>query len=323
LDIKEKLQGNTVEIIKKYLIVIFLFVVSLIFSIAQPLFASFYNLSNVLMQTSLLATIAIGLTYVMIMNEFDLSFAFLASLGVNMAVNIVQWDIPGFLAIITPLMIGLLIGFINGLVVAGLSVNSFIATLGMGTILMGVNFFICGGKTIVVVGGVPRWFVFPAQEQLFGFSYLTYMMIVVILVSILILNYTVFGRTLYAIGGNVSACIVAGIKVKRNKIYGFMISGFLAGLTGLLLAARLGGGHPNAGDEFLMNGFAAAFLGMAMKNGVPSILGTFIGALLITTIWNGITMVGLPYELQLIITALIIIVFASLSYGMKGKSVKV
>ena len=102
-----------------------------------------------------------------------------------------------------------------------------------------------------------------------------------------------------------------------------MISGFLAGLTGFLLAARLGGGHPNAGDEFLMTGFAAAFLGMSMKNGLPNILGTFFGALLITAIWSGLIMIGLPYEYQLITTAVIIIVFASLGYVMKRQVVKI
>jgi len=317
---KERAAG---DILLNNLIIIFLVAVSVMFTAIQPMFATFFNLSNILMQTSLLAIISIGLTYVMIMDEFDLSFAFLASLGVNTAVNIVQWEVPGFLAVIAPILVGLFIGLINGFVVAELRVNSFIATFGMGTILTGVNFFICGGKTIVVVGGLPEWFVFMAQNELLGFSYLTYTMVAIVLVSILVVNYTVFGRTLYAIGGNIRACVVAGISVKRFKYFGFLISGLLAGITGFLLAARLGGGHPNAGDQFLMTGFAAAFLGMSMKNGFLNILGTFFGALLITTIWNGITLIGLPYEYQLIVTAVIIIVFASIGYGMKKQTVRI
>ncbi len=324
MDTGSHFKSKTVtDLLREYLAIIFLAAVSIIFTVIQPRFATFYNLSTILMQTSLLAIISIGLTFVMIINEFDLSFPFLASLGVNTAVNIAQLAVPGFLAILVPLLVGLFVGLVNGLIVSKLKTNSFIATLGMGTILLGVNFLISGGKTIVVVGGLPDWFIFPAQEQLLGFSYLTYIMVAVLLISIIVIKYTVFGRIMYAIGGNADACIVSGINVEKRKIFGFIISGFLAGLTGFLLAARLEGGHPNAGDEFLMTGFAAVFLGMTLKSGLPNILGTFFGAFFIVTIWNGITLIWLPYEYQLILTALTIIIFASIGYGMKGKTVKV
>ena len=309
------------EPLLNYLIIIVLVVVGLIFSIMQPAFIKFYNISGILRQTALLAIIATGVTYILIAGEFDLSFPFLASLSVNTAVNLLQLHVPGILVILIPILLGVIIGLVNGFLVGNLNINSFITTFGVGTILTGVNFFISGGETIVIVGGLPSWFIAPAVNQLFGFSFLTYIMLAIVLISIVITLHTVFGRILYAIGNNQKACVVAGVNVRKYKYFAYIICGVLAAVMGLLLAGRLGGGHPNAGDEYLMTVFAAVFLGMSIQNGTPNILGTFLGSLLITTIWNGLTLIGLQYEYQLISTALIILIFSIIAYMKQTEAV--
>ena len=306
-------------ILREYSMVLVVILVGIIFAIINPRFARLFNLLTILQHASMLAIIATGLTFVIILDEFDLSFAFLAGLGACLSVNVVQTDVPGFLAILTALGVGLLVGIVNGLLVTKLRLVSFIATLGTATIIVGLNFFVSGGRTIVVVGGLPEWFNFVGQEELFGISYITFVMIIVVVICVILAKFTQIGRNMYGVGGNVNASLVAGVNVDRTKMIAFMICGLLAGLTGYLMASRLGGAHPKAGDEFLMSGFAAVFIGMTMRGGIPNVIGTVVGAILIKMILNGLTMIGLTYTYQLAINGIIIIVFVSAAYTIRNR----
>ncbi len=302
------------QLLREYSIVLAIILMAIVFIILNPRFARLFNILTILQHTSLLAIIASGLTLVLILDEFDLSFAPLCSLAVCMSVNVVQMDVPGFLAVLTALGVGLAVGIVNGLLVALLRLTSFIATLGTATIVTGLSYFVSGGKTIVVVGGLPDWFNFLGQEDFFGVSYLVPIMVIIAIMCSALVRHTQLGRNMYGVGGNREACIVAGINVKRTQIIAFSLCGLLAGFTGFLLASRLGGGHPLAGDKFLLQGFAAVFIGMTMRGGMPNIFGTLMGALLLSILQNGLTLAGVDYTYQYVINGLVIVAFVSAAY---------
>jgi len=306
-------------IIRDYSIVLAILLAFAIFSVLNPRFARTYNVLSVLQHASLLCIISTGLTLVLILDEFDLSFATLSSAAVCLSVNMVETHLPGFFAVAVALGIGLLVGLINGLLVAKLRMQSFIATLGTGTILTGLNYSVSGGKTIVVVGGLPPWFNFLGQESFFRISYLVPMMVIVVVVASIFVRYTTLGRKMYGVGANKEACRVVGVNVAATQIVAFVACGFTAGLTGFLLASRLGGGHPLAGDEFLLQGFAAVFIGMTMKGGIPSILGTFLGSIFLAEVGSGLTLVDVDYTYQYVVNGLIIVVFVCIAYVARNR----
>lgn len=314
MNAQTKFQNIRTQLLREYSIALAIVLMAIVFIILNPRFARLFNILTILQHTSLLAIISSGLTLVLILDEFDLSFAPLCSLAVCLSVNVVQADTPGFLAVLTALGVGLLVGVVNGLLVAILRLTSFIATLGTATILTGMSYFVSGGKTIVVVGGLPDWFNFLGQEDFFGISYLVPIMVFIVILSSVLVKHTQLGRNMYGVGGNKEACVFAGVQIKRTQIIAFALCGLLAGFTGFLLASRLGGGHPLAGDKFLLQGFAAVFIGMTMRGGMPNVIGTALGALLLSVLQNGLTLIGVDYTYQYVINGFIIVAFVSAAY---------
>ena len=307
---------------REYSIIIAILVLTVIFTLLNHRFIRIYNILTILQNASLLAIISAGLTMVVIIDEFDLSFAPLCSLAACMAVNVVQAPVPDFLAVVTPLTIGLTVGLLNGTLVSFFRMSSFIATLGTATIITGLSYFVSGGKTIVVVGGLPAWFNFLGQESFYRVSYLLPIMVLVVSICGFIARYTHFGRNMFGIGGNKTACLVAGISIKKTQLIVFAICGLISGLTGFLLASRLGGGHPLAGDKYLLLGFAAVFIGMTNKGGIPNILGTTLGAILLTLLENGLTLARVDYTLQYVINGVIVVLFVSFAYTIRYRLMK-
>ena len=314
-----KTKSISAFLLRDYSIILAIIIVSLAFTAINPRFARLYNILNILQHASLLTILAIGLTLVVILDEFDLSFAALSSSAVCLSIMIVQKNVPGFLAVVTALAVGLLVGIINGILVARLNLQSFIATLGTATILTGVNYAVSEGKTIVVVGGLPSWFTFLGQEDFFKISYLIPMMLLVVIVVSILVKYTELGRNMYGVGGSKEACRVAGVNVRATQITAFALCGFLASFAGLLLASRLGGGHPLAGDKYLLQGFAAVFIGMTMRGGMPSVIGTFLGCILLSAIESGLTLVSVDYTYQYVVNGFIIVLFVTIAYVTRNR----
>jgi ribose transport system permease protein len=317
-----KLNELLSSIAREYSIVIAILVLTIIFTLFNQRFIRLYNILTILQNASLLAIISAGLTLVVIIDEFDLSFAPLCSLAACMAVNVVQAPVPNFLAVVTPLAIGLTVGFLNGTLVSFFRMSSFIATLGTATIITGLSYFVSGGKTIVVVGGLPAWFNFLGQESFYRISYLVPIMILVAAICAFMVRYTHFGRNMYGIGGNKEACLVAGVNIRKTQLLVFVFCGLISGLTGFLLASRLGGGHPLAGDKYLLLGFAAVFIGMTNRGGIPNVLGTALGAILLTLLENGLTLARVDYTLQYVINGVILVLFVSFAYSIRYRLMK-
>ena len=304
------------QIVSKYGTIIFLVLMILVFSVLKPrAFASMGNMLNILNQSSLSAIIACGLTAVVIVGEFDMSIGYVASIsGVLVTGFMVNQHMSLGLAIICTLLISLVWGLLNGLIVTKLKVSSVIATIGTGSgVILGLNYAYGNGKTIAT--GFSQMFTKMTLTRLFGIVPINILYMTIVLVILwIIINKTELGQRIQAVGGNPTASRLSGIYIDRIKITAFMISSFCAGITGILLSSVLGSGTSNAGDSYMMNSFAAVYLGSAtLKDGEFHIIGTFIGVLIIRVVFNGLAIFGVPTFFQYLAQGVILILAVSLS----------
>ena len=198
------------------------------------------------------------------------------------------------------------VGAISGVLVARFAVPSFIATLAVGTILGGITFWLSGGATLF--SGIPPSFRDLGRGTVLGIPVLTLWLVVLAVLLALLLEKMELGTRLYAIGGNKEAARLAGVPVARDTTIAFMFGALFAGIAGMLLAARLGSAHPTGGGGFLLQSYAAVFLGMtAFRDGEANVAGTLVGAAIIAVLANGLTILGVPTFLQDVLTGTIII----------------
>jgi ribose transport system permease protein len=300
--------------VAKYGSLIGLFLMILIFSIAAPrAFPTLSNFLNILNQASLTAIIAGGLTVVLIVGEMDLSIGYHGSLaGVLVTGLMVKQGVPFWLAILLVLGVGALIGSVNGAVVTKVKVNSVIATLGMGSILVGLTFAYSTG--VPIASGVPKIFTAIALNRTVGIPNNILIMAAVLFFLWLLVNRTDLGQQIQAVGGSIEAARLSGIRVDRVKIIAYVVSGLCAALTGILLASLIGSGTASAADSYLLSAFAATYLGSAtLKDGEFHIPGTFIGVLIIGIGLNGLAIMGAPTFYQYIFQGVILLLAVGLS----------
>lgn len=285
-----------------------------VFSIALPYqFPTLNNFTNILNQVALTAIIAGGVTLPLVVGEFDMSIGYQASFaGVLVTGLMANQHLSTPLAIILVLAVGLIFGLINGLIVTKTGVNAFVATLGTGTVIVGLNYGYSAG--VPVTSGLPALFANLGSGTIAGIPDDIIVMVVVLVILWVLLNRTDLGQSIQAVGGNVEASRLAGIRVDRVKIFAFMMSGLFASLTGILLAARLGSGEPTAGDSYLLEAFAAVFLGSAaLRDGEFHIVGTLIGVLLVGVAFNGLGILGAPTFYQYVFQGALLVVAVALS----------
>lgn len=302
-----KTRNKFFEILQAYGTIIAGLLVTVIFSVLRPdAFFTFRNLINISRQISLQVIIAIGATLIMCVGEFDLSIGALASLGGVIGAMLAVSGLPIVLCFLIPILVCLILGWINGWIVTKFNVLSFITTLGMSTILAGFTYWLTDGST--VFQNIPRSFTFIGSKSLVQIPYLTIIMLILSFSFWYIMRNTAFGRKLYAIGGNEAASQVSGINVKANKRFAFALCGGLSAMTGVLMASRLGSAHPTGGDSFFLSSYAAVYLGSTVfKDSVPNVWGTFIGAAILGILANGLTIIQVPTYIQDILTGAIII----------------
>ncbi|WP_163272182.1 ABC transporter permease [Chelativorans alearense] len=278
-----------------------------LFSVLSPeAFAKSSNLINITQQMSLLAIVALGATFVMSLSEFDLSVGAVVSMAGIVSVSLfgAGWGIVP--TIIATLAAGFAVGCISGFLVATWRMPSFIMTLAMGTIVGGITFWISDGATLF--GNIPDAFRDMGRGYLAAVPVLTLWALGATIFAALILDYTELGRRMQAIGGNREAARLTGVPIVPSSVYAFGLCTLLAAVAGLLLTARLGSAHPTGGNGFLLQAYAAVFLGMtAFRDGQPNAAGTLLGAAIIAVVANGLTILGVPNYLQDIFTGLIII----------------
>ena len=256
-------------------------------------FLSVGNFKNIFVQSTIGVVIGLGLTIVLMVGEFDLSVGYTASLAGVATAALFGGSVPNkALMLVLILAVGAVVGLLNGLVVTKLGVNALVATLGVGSLVIGVNY--------IVTEGTPQSLddsgIGLLQIYLGSLGPVPWAIIVLLGVTALmwlLLNRTTFGLEVQAVGGNRTAAELSGIRVHRVVIMAFVLGGILAALGGLLITANVGSGQSNGGDGFLLSSFAAAFLGSAaLRNGEFHVLGTVIGVLTVAVGINGMAIYG-------------------------------
>jgi ribose transport system permease protein len=266
-----------------------------IFSLLKPhVFPTSANAKAILEECAPTGIVAIGLTAVLVMNDFDLSFAAMIGLASGLVtVLMVNHHVGWVLAVIIAMLVAIAFGCLNGFLIAVLGASSFIITLAMGTVITGVEFAVAHEKDIFV--GFPKSFTSIAQHNsILGINNQVWIACVIAAIVWVMLEKTEAGRFMYAIGGNSEAARLAGVRVRTLRILGFVMIAMLAVVTGVLLTSLGGSYTPNPGPPYLLPAYAGVFLGAAaFRPGQFNVLGTVVGVLFLETIQTGLTMLSL------------------------------
>lgn len=300
---------NFREILKKYNLIMLLFIFIIISTILSPNFLTIDNILNLLQQASIPGVVAIGMTLVILLGGIDLSVgSVLAFSGMIASMAALQADgITGILlAFLSGLAVSAVMGFVTGILISKFKLPDFIASLAMMEIARGAALLTTSGNPVF---GLSNEFHQIGGGFLFDkLAYTAIMWIILTVVFALILKYTIFGRSLFAIGGNHEAAMLSGIKTKRNYTLAYVISGVLSGFAGILTASWMSTGQPTAGSSYELDAIAASVIGGAsLSGGKGSVIGTFGGVFLLQIITNIFNLVGLPSYYQRIAKGAIII----------------
>lgn len=271
-----------------------------------PNFATAMNIVNVLKDTSFLAILALGFALAFTVAELDLSIAEMASLAAVVCGWLVQLQYPPLVAVLAALSVGALLGGLNGYGVTVLRIPSLIMTLGTAAIAKGLAFMITQG--VAFVGRWPVGFTGLARGYTFGIPNLVLWLAGVTLFAWGLVKWTRTGAHMVATGEADEAARLSGIATARMKRIGLLLSGVLAAITAVLLAANLSSAAPNMAGDYLLYAIAAVLLGMTMfEPGKPNVPGTVFAALVLKVLGNGLVLLGAPYYVQDIVLGVIII----------------
>jgi putative xylitol transport system permease protein len=296
------------RLLARYGIVVAFFVLCALLTLANEYFLTWGNWANVLRQTSINGILAIGMTYVILSGGIDLSVGSMLALCGMVAGSLVTGvgAQPPMVAILAGIATGIVLGTVNGLLVARLSVPPFVATLGMLSVARGLTFIYSDGMPIP---NLSPGFRFIGQGDLLGVPMPIVLLLAVFAVFYFILAYTTYGRYVYAVGGSAKSAKTSGISTRAITFSVYVICGGLAGLAGLILAARTTSALPQAGVSYELDAIAAVVIGgtSLSTGGVGSLVGTLFGALIIGVINNGLDLMGVSSYYQQVIKGLIIV----------------
>lgn len=317
---------NLNNIIRRYNLIILLVVFVIISAVLSPNFLTVGNILNLLQQASIPGIVAIGMTLVILLGGIDLSVgSVLAFSGMIASIIVTKTGTsPGgiVLGCIAGLLVSAALGLLTGVLTAKFGLPDFIASLAMMEIARGAALLTTSGNPVF---GLGEGFHLLGGGFLFGKVAISGLIWIVLTICfVLVLKYSIYGRSLFAIGGNKEAAMLSGIKTKRNYALTYMISGVLAGFAGILTASWMSTGQPTAGSGYELDAIAASVIGGAsLSGGIGTVGGTFGGVFLLQIITNIFNLVGLPSYYQRIAKGAIII-FALLlnQFVAKGKESK-
>jgi ribose transport system permease protein len=288
-------------------------------SLATDTFLSTRNFLNILDQITVLGIIAVGMTFVIMIGGIDLAVGSVLALAMMVLgfLNI-EMGVPMYLAIPIALAVASLNGFIAGVLITRFNVPAFIATLAMMSIARGVANMITNGQQLT---GFPPWFNMMAITRYWGVVSTTVaVMLVVFLLAFLYVRYRYGGRALYAIGGNPEVARLAGINVTWVTIMVYTVCSLLAGLAGIVLAARLDSAQPSLGTSYELDAIAAVVIGgTSLTGGTGGIGGTIIGVLIIGVLRNGLNLLSVsPFMQQVVIGLVILLAVTAETFRKRG-----
>ncbi|KZZ84075.1 ABC transporter permease [Bacillus sp. SJS] len=319
---KEKLIG----FLYKYGAVVLMAVILVYFSFVNHAFFSYSNLSDILRSISIVTLLALGVTFTLIVDGFDLSVGATMSLATVISSSLMVWyELPLWLVLLLPIGVGILVGIFNSILIVKIGIPDLLATLGAMYIITGIHRTYTEGYSIyshmpLTAGGTApgefyKSFLWIGQGQIAGVPVPVVIMLLFTAIVYWILNHSRWGRILYMTGGNAEAARLSGISVNKVKFAAYTVSGVFASLAGILFAARVGSGQIDAGASMLMEAVAAVFVGFSVLGaGKPNALGTFFGAALIGVLLNGLTMMNLPYYAFEIVKGTVLVLALAVTY---------
>jgi ribose/xylose/arabinose/galactoside ABC-type transport system permease subunit len=319
------LQKNWKNIIKRYGTLLFAMIVFVVFSVQAKNFFSIDNVMLLLKQMSMLTVISLGFTFVMAVGGFDMSVGFGTGLIGIVFVTLLLSTNNFLIALLGALVTGILIGCVNGVLVSYIGLPDFIGTFAVGSVIYGIKMMITEGNPIYVKnieGPSIDLFKYLNSGMVLGFiPIMVILMIVFIAIGYILMEKTKLGRRIYAIGGNKEAALFSGINVKFYKFITYVISGLTVALTAVMVCSRLNSAQPTSGEGYLMEAISVVFLSTTMfGEGQPTIMGTVVGAFIISMLNNGLTMLGMTYYFQDITTGIVVILAVLMSVVMAKKS---
>lgn len=302
------------DILRRYGILIGLIGLITGFSILSERFFTISNMLIVMRQTSIVAFLAVGMSFVIIGAGIDLSVGSVLAFSGAVGAGVMQ-NGGIFFGIIAGLALGTALGAFNGIVITKLKIPAFIATLAMMAIARGGTLVFTDGRPIT---GLPSSFAFLGRGYIGNVPFPIILMLIIFVLAYIILKLTRFGRYVYATGGNINAARASGIKVDNVIISTFAISGFLSGLTGMVLASRLNSAQPTAGMGYELDAIAAVVLGGTnLFGGEGELWGTLVGAFIMGILNNGLNMLNVSSFYQQVVKGIVILIAVTVAQSGK------
>jgi ribose transport system permease protein len=286
-------------------ILLFFILLCVFVGLVNPSFWSFANLINLLRSISFTCIVGVGMTLIIIHGGIDISVGSLIGLGHMLTGVLMINGVPVGIAILLGIGAGFLYGAVNGLIITRMRIPPLITTLGSLYIARGMVYVMTQGKPVYPF---PEAFNNLGVQELLGIPYSVYIMVLIVLIGHVLLKYTLIGRYLYAIGGSEDTARISGINVDRVKIIAYSVGGGLATLVGILMAARMNSSIPNAGDGWEMRVIASVIIGgTSLFGGEGSILGTLVGASIMSVLSVAMVMLNVSVYWQNIVVGVILI----------------
>lgn len=305
-------------LVSEYFIFVIFIALVIVLTCLKPSFIQPSNLVNILKQASINGILAFGMMFVIIAGGFDMSVGSTVAFAGILAAMMGQGQYPLIVPLVIAMLAGLAVGVVNGVGVAVGDLPPFIMTLGTMTAVRGLALLTSNGKPIT---GISQEYRAVAANSVAGIPMLAIFLVIVILICSFVLAKTVYGRRVYACGGNLQAARVSGINTTLIRISTFAIAGLLAGLSGFLMTSRVTIGQPTAAESYEMDAITACVVGgVSMSGGVGKPWGVVVGCLLITVIANGLDIMGVSSHWQKIVKGVIIVL--AVLIDVKGKSKK-
>ncbi|GAA0137702.1 ABC transporter permease [Paenibacillus sp. YSY-4.3] len=278
-----------------------------VFSLSSDNFFRFDNLIGIMLSTAVIGVLALGSTFVIITGGIDLSVGTVMTFSsVMVGVIVTFWNLPIPLGILGGILTGAACGFISGWLVTKMSIPPFIATLGMMMVTKGLSLVVSGAKPIYFndTPGFSR----ISMATLFGIPSAVFIFFGLAVLASIVLSKTIIGRYNFALGSNEEATRLSGVNVVFWKIVIYVITGLFAGIAGIMMASRLSSAQPSLGSGYELEAIAAVVIGgTSLSGGQGSILGTVIGALIMSVLTNGLRILSVPQEWQTVIVGAVVI----------------
>ncbi|PRS22344.1 ABC transporter permease [Bacillus safensis] len=318
---KQRPSFHLFDFFYRYGTILTIVVLIVVFAAANPAFLQSGNIINILRSISIVTIIAVGLTISLAVNGFDLSVGSVATLSNAIVISMFVWFSQNpLIAILSALAASIIVGLLNAWMIVKMKIPDMLMTLAMMFIIQGLAQTYTKGATIsenmVLPDGTFSTGTIPAFFSKIGqVPYIILIMAAIVLFAHVFMTYTKHGRFMYIIGGNKEAARLSGIHVNKYKIAAYLLSALFAAIGGIVLASRVMTAEINAGAPYLMDGVAAAFIGFSvMGAGKPNAFGTFIGAVLIGILQNGLVMMSVPYYAMDIVKGSVLALALGLTY---------